>query len=135
MNRSTREQGFTLVELLVSLAILAVALGVLFGAISDALDRTRKDRDDALASSLAQSLLARAGIERTLRAEDLNGTYANGMRWHLSIAPYGSAGDAKAWPVTAFLVRATILWTDNSQTHSKTLSTLRLLAPVPSNDE
>jgi prepilin-type N-terminal cleavage/methylation domain-containing protein len=135
MNRGAREEGFTLVELLVSLAILAVALGVLFGAISDALDRTRKDRDDALAGSLAQSLLARAGIERSLRAEDLNGTYANGMRWRLSIAPYGSTDDAKAWPVAAFVVRATVSWTDNSQTHSKTLSTLRLLPPAQTNVE
>ena len=49
-------RGFTLVELLVSLAILSVALAVLFGAISSSLDRTRKERDDAAATSLAQSL-------------------------------------------------------------------------------
>jgi len=52
-------RGFTLVELLVSLAILSVALAVLFGAISSSLDRTRKERDEASATSLVQSLLAR----------------------------------------------------------------------------
>ncbi|MEJ1968867.1 MAG: type II secretion system protein [Rhizomicrobium sp.] len=69
MNSGRRADGFTLVELLVSLAILAVALSVLFGAVSSALDRTRKDRNDALASSLVQSLLERAGGDRPLRAD------------------------------------------------------------------
>ncbi len=91
MNSGRRADGFTLVELLVSLAILAVALSVLFGAVSSALDPRwtvpRKDRNDALASSLVQSLLERAGGDRPLRADA--GVYSNGMRWRLVVTPYG----------------------------------------------
>jgi type II secretion system protein I len=124
-----REDGFTLVELLVSLAILAVALGVLFSAISSSLDRTRKERDDALAASLVQSLLARTGTDRPLRAGEDGGTYSNGMEWRLAIAPFGNADDSKAWNLRAFRVRATVSWTDNGQVRSKSLSTIRLLPP------
>src|SRR3569833_3731510 len=100
-----RERGFTLVELLVSLAILAVALGVLFSAISSALDRTRKYRDEALAGALVQSLLARTGTDRPLRAGEDSGGYSNGMRWRVAVTPYGSGDHAQAWPVSAIAVR------------------------------
>src|SRR3569832_1892461 len=126
-----RERGFTLVELLVSLAILAVALGVLFSAISSALDSTRKDRDEALAGSLVQSLLARTGTDRPLRAGEDSGVYSNGMRWRVAIAPYGSGDDAKVWRMNAFAVRATVSWSDNGNFRSNSLSTLRMAAPPP----
>jgi prepilin-type N-terminal cleavage/methylation domain-containing protein len=128
---SRHEDGFTLVELLVSLAILAVALGVLFGAISSALDRTRKDRDDALAGALVQSLLARAGTDRAIHPGEDGGTYSNGMQWQLTVAPYGNGDDTKAWNMTAYSVRATVSWSDNGNARSKSLTTLRLLAPPP----
>ncbi|MEJ1968868.1 MAG: hypothetical protein WDN03_09615 [Rhizomicrobium sp.] len=46
------------------------------------------------------------------------------------MTPYGNSGDAKAWPVSAFLVRAAVSWVDGAQTHTKSLSALRLVAPV-----
>ncbi|HXC56389.1 MAG TPA: prepilin-type N-terminal cleavage/methylation domain-containing protein [Rhizomicrobium sp.] len=124
-----REQGFTLVELLVSLAILSIALAVLFGAISTSLDRTRKSRDEALAASLVQSLLVRAGNDRPLAPGETSGVYSNGFRWHLSVRPYGNADDAKAWHLSAYLVRATVAWPGQAQ--GRTLTTLRLVPPPP----
>src|SRR6266481_8457676 len=121
------ERGFTLVELLVSLAILSIALAVLFGAISNSLDRTRKERDEALAASLVQSLLTRAGAERPLDVGESSGVYSNGYHWRLVIRPYGAGDDAKAWPVTALLVRATVSWGDGEQERSRSLTALRLV--------
>jgi len=120
------ERGFTLVELLVSLAILTIALSVLFGTISSALDRTRKSRDEAVAASLAQSLLARATVAPPVLGETY-GTYANGFRWQLAVRPYGNAADAKAWHVSAYQMRATVLWPGGT----RSLSALRLTPPPP----
>jgi type II secretion system protein I len=122
-------RGFTLVELLVSLAILAVALAVLMGAISDSLDRVRRDRGDGAALSIAQSLLDRAGTDQPLRAAE--GEETGGYRWSLSVSPYGNADDAKAWNVTARLVRATVRWRDGAQIRTRSLLALKLLAPSP----
>lgn len=121
------ERGFTLVELLVSLAILAIALAALFGAISDSLDRVRRDRSDGAATALAQSLLDRAGIELPLRSGEGE---AGAYRWTLTVRPYGDGDDAKAWHTNAQLVRATVRWRDGALTRSRSLLALKLV-PVP----
>ena len=120
------ERGFTLVELLVSLAILTIALAVLFGAISSSLDRTRRSRDDAVASSLVQSLLTRANAG-PVAPGDADGAYSNGFRWHLSVKRYGGTDDAKARHMSAYRVRATVSWPDGA----RSLSALRLVPPPP----
>ena len=120
-----RQDGFTLIELLVSLAILAIAFSVLFGAISSSLDRARRNKDDAVAVSLVQSLLTRAGAAQNLSPGETGGVYSNGFHWRLTVRPYGDAADAKAWKVSAYAVRATVSWPGGE--HS--LSTLRLIPP------
>jgi type II secretion system protein I len=120
------ERGFTLIELLVSLAILTIALAVLFGTIATSLDRTRKSRDEAVASSLVQSLMARATVAPPTLGET-HGTYSNGFRWQLAIRPYGNAADTKAWHMSAYQVRATVSWPEGA----RALSTLRLVPPPP----
>ena len=119
-------RGFTLVELLVSLAILSVALAVLFSAISSSLDRTRKERDDAAATSLVQSLLALGSAGQSPG----EGIYPNGYRWALAVTPYGTSDDDKARHVLAFRIRAMVSWRDGDQVRSKSLSALRIV-PLP----
>ncbi|HEY2034722.1 MAG TPA: type II secretion system protein [Rhizomicrobium sp.] len=126
---SRNERGFTLIEVLVALAILAVSLAVVFQIISSALDRARKDRDEATASALVQSLLARVGSEIPLREGERDGVYSNGFRWDVRIARYGTAEDRKAWPVDAFAVRAEVSWRDGTRTQTRALSTLRVAQP------
>jgi len=119
-------EGFTLVELLVSLAILAIALAVLFGAIGQSLDRVRRDKDEAVAAALVQSLLARAGAEPRLAAGATDGDYSNGFHWRLIVRPYGNTDDSKAWGMSAYSVSATVSWRGGE----RTLTTLRLVPPV-----
>jgi general secretion pathway protein I len=129
MNKRPSERGFTLVELLVALAILGVALGVLFTAISASLDRTRESRNEMIATSLVQSLLARAGTERTLASGTTSGTYTNGFRWRLRVRPYGDDDDRKAWSADAYVVEASVSWQHGAVTHLRRLTTLRIVPP------
>jgi general secretion pathway protein I len=121
-----RESGFTLPEVIVALAVAALALSGLFDLVSEGLNRTGQAEAMAEAGSLAQSLLARPGSELPIAPGTTTGEFSNGYRWRLQVAPYGDAGDQRAWPVAAYTVSAEISWGTVPQQRSLLLSTLRL---------
>ena len=90
------------------------------------LDRVRRDKDEAVAAALVQSLLARAGAEPRLAAGATDGDYSNGFHWRLIVRPYGNTDDSKAWGMSAYSVSATVSWRGGE----RTLTTLRLVPPV-----
>ena len=125
------EAGFTLVEVVAALAILALSLSVLFGLLSDGLRRTGQAEAMAEAGSLAQSLLARVGTGLPIRPGVTAGELQNGARWRLRMEPYGDAADRLMWPVDAYTVSAEIAWGDGTHEQSVVLTTLRLAPKAP----
>jgi general secretion pathway protein I len=85
--RRRRERGFTLIEIIVALAILAVALGALFEAFSGGLRATAAVGRQAATVMLAQSLLDRIGQDIPLAAGEQAGVSEDGLRWSIVIAP------------------------------------------------
>ena len=131
MNSAARpdESGFTLVEVLVSLAILGVSLAVLLNAFSGGLDRARDTKDEMTASMLAQSLLDQIGTTVALREGDTSGQFDNGYSWQIRSAPYGTYDDRQAWRANPMMVTVTVRWDDGAPPHALTLTTLRLAPP------
>ncbi|GGF51447.1 type II secretion system protein I [Aliidongia dinghuensis] len=117
------EAGFTLVEVLVAFAILAVTLGFLMHVISNVLDRTGEADARAGALQVAQSLIDRIGADLPLEDGGRDGDSGRHYRWHVEIAPYGDADDRSAWPAAAHHVTVTVAWGDHG---SLSLSTLKL---------
>jgi general secretion pathway protein I len=125
------EAGFTLVEIIVALAILSISLGLLLNVISSGMWRSSQAQNLSEANSLAQSLLARVGADLPIEPTQRVGEFASGFRWRLSIEPYGSSVDREQWPTGAYMVTAQVLWgADQANERSVTLSTLRL-GPKP----
>src|SRR5437773_11599039 len=81
-HRREGEAGFTLVEVIVALAILSLGLSVLLGVISGSLRQTADAARMAEASALAQSLLAEVGTDLQIKPEQRSGQFRNGYRWH-----------------------------------------------------
>lgn len=81
--------GFTLLEVLVALAILALALAAVLGAVADSL--AGADRAQALlrATLAAQALLDGAGLDRPLHPGRHSGIAPDGAGWSLEITPAG----------------------------------------------
>lgn len=120
------ESGFTLVEVIVALAMLSIGLSVLLGVISGSLRQTSDAARMAEASALAQSLLAEVGTELPIKAEERAGEFPNGYRWRLKMEPCGDATEREEWPVGAYKVLAEIEWEDSAQRRSYLLTSLRL---------
>jgi general secretion pathway protein I len=119
-------EGFTLVEIVVALAILALSAAVLLDQISNGI--AQASRADAIseAGMLAQSLLARVGTELPLRQGQLTGQYSSRYRWELHVTPTGDATDLRALPVSAYMVVVEVFWGDGMQERSIALRTLRI---------
>jgi general secretion pathway protein I len=120
------ETGFTLIEMLVALAIVALSMAVLLRVISDNLERARRARDELAAMSLVQSLLARSSTGVPQPGVS-TGRFGNGFFWRLETEPLGGAGEKAGWPVNAVTVAATVSWRDAGESGSRTLTTLRVI--------
>lgn len=120
------EAGFTVVEVVIALTILALALSVLLNVMSNSIRQTGQAETAAEAGSLAQSLLAKIGTELPLRSGQITGQSDRGFRWRVQIDPYGEGTDRREWPIAAHQVLSEVVWSDGLQQRSLVLTTLRL---------
>jgi general secretion pathway protein I len=121
-----RDAGFTLVEVIVALAILSLGLSVLLGQMSGGLQQVASAEKMAEAGSLAQSLLAEVGNDLPIKVEERDGQFPNGYRWHLKMLPYGGAKEREEWPIGIYSVVAEVEWEEGAQRRAYALTTLRL---------
>jgi general secretion pathway protein I len=124
-SRLEQEAGFTLVEVIVALAMLSVGLTMLLGLISSSLKQTASAERMAEASSLAQALMDEVGVDLTVNPEQRDGQFANGYRWHLKMLPYGDAKEREEWPVSVYTISTEVEWEDGTERRSYVLTTLR----------
>jgi general secretion pathway protein I len=124
--RARGDDGFTLVEVIVAIAILSVGLSVTLGMTSGSVRQLGKAKKVAEAGALAQSLLARVGTELHVKEGESNGQFPNGYAWRLKISKYGDAAERERWPVGAYVVSAQIEWEDHEEKRDFALTTLRL---------
>ena len=121
-----REAGFTLVEVIVALAMLSAGLSLLLGLISNSLRQTASAQRMAGAGSLAQSLMAEVGTDLPIRPEVRDGQYPNGYRWHLKMQPFDGTRDHEDRPVGLYSISAEVEWEEGTERRFYALTTLRL---------
>ncbi len=112
-----RQQGFSLLEILVAFSILALSLGVLMQIFSGATRNADLARDQTRATALAQSLLASTHVEPILTASENSGTTDDGLRWRIEVAPFEDADEPGAPPampmptsLDLWLIKARVAW-------------------------
>ncbi|MBK1644995.1 general secretion pathway protein GspH [Thiocapsa imhoffii] len=126
-----RERGFSLLEVLVAFAILAISLGVLMQIFTQASRATLISSQYSRAASLVESKLNAVGDEIPLEEGVVTGDPEGGIHWEIVIqsVELDELFGSEAAPITPFRVTATALWQDGAQVRRVTLSTLRLGAP------
>lgn len=122
------QAGFSLLEVLVAFAILAVSLGVLMNIFAQSARTTILASQYSRAASLAEARLNAVGTaEIPLEEGVFSGDPEGGIAWEVSILPVPLGEEFTVEPLaTPYRVNATALWQDGGQARSVTLSTLRL---------
>ncbi len=119
--------GFTLIEVLVALAIAALGLGALMVAASQGLGTLRTADNYIEATHRAQSRLATVGTELPVKEGDWSGDDGGGFGWRVQAHPV-PGGDAKA-PFVPYDVVVTIVWTSEGKPKTVSLQSQRLGPP------
>lgn len=134
MPKRQAQAGYTLIEIIVAFAILALGLTLLLGTLSGATRQVRQAGDAGRAALHAQSLLAEFGElpQVGARAGELeNGRY----RWRLDVAPWNDpaprSGPPRIDPAAARLLRLQLQveWGEGGPRQRVQLSSLRLVVP------
>jgi general secretion pathway protein I len=132
--RRDAQAGYTLIEIIVAFAVLALGLTLLLGTLSGATRQVRQAGDAGRAALHAQSLLAEFGElpQPGTRAGDLeDGRY----RWRLQVAPWNDPaprrGPQRIDPNAARLLhlQLQVEWGDGGPRQRVQLSSLRLAVP------
>ena len=124
--RIRHDRGFTLVEVVVAIAILALMAGIIFRVNFDSIRNVHRADALANASMLAQSLIAKVGTELPLREGETRGQSGAGLQWRVQMKRYGDAADRAQWPLAAYTVTAEVTLRDGPDTQPVALMTLRL---------
>jgi prepilin-type N-terminal cleavage/methylation domain-containing protein len=110
------EDGFTLIETLVALVIVAIGFGFAFTALPAGLGAQDHARHLDAAASLAQSLL-------DLPPASLQGEEA-GFAWRIDTSPLGTTSSVAA--LRAHIVRVNVHWQEGGNDRSIAVQSVRL---------
>jgi len=127
-------RGFTLIEVIVAFAVLALALTLLLGTLSGAARQVRWADDAGRAALHAQSLLDQTGVGEALQPGQREGEFEDGRyRWSLQVEPWRDQTTQDATlldPVAPRLMRLTLAvqWGDGGPRQQLQLQSLRLVA-------
>lgn len=130
-----RQHGYTLIEVIVAFALLALALTLLLGTLSGAVRQVRWSGDAGRAALHAQSLLDTVGVGVPLQAGERDGQFEDGRyRWVLAVAPWQEPLPPNV-PRTPsrnqlFEVALSVQWGDGGPRERLELRSLRLV-PAP----
>ncbi len=83
------QRGYSLLEVIVAFAILALALSLLLGTLTGGTRQVRRADLASQATLYAQSFLAQQGVAMPLHVQHQQGQFENGrFRWMLETRPY-----------------------------------------------
>ena len=129
MTDRRRAAGFTLVEVLVALVILAIASGFAFRTVSGSFDRLSQAESEQQAVTIAESILARLGHDLAVQPGRLTGTEGR-MRWRLDVGA-ALADPPPASGLAAYPVQVLVDWQDGRTPGKLRLQSVQL-GPEPS---
>jgi len=121
-----RQAGFSLLEVVVAFAILALTLGTLIEIFSRAMNTTALSATYSRAATLAEARLNAVGIDIPLEPGTYGGEPEDGLAWEVQIQPYELPDVDWELPAQPYRITAVVAWDMAEGGRQVVLSTLRL---------
>ena len=126
-----RAGGFSLLEVIAAIAVLAIAFAALMQVAGSAMSLTARANERTQAALRARSLLDGAFIMDPVREGSSDGRFDDTYRWRMNVTPYVAA-DAGADPTAGgsrmYRLDVDVLWGDEGHERRAHFSTLRFAA-------
>jgi len=130
-NQVNKQKGFSLLEILIAFSILAISLGILLKIFSAGINTAVVSEDYTAAVQIAESLMAKTGLESPLQAGEDSGTENEKYEWQVLVTPYlfnPDNLDEMTITTTLFKVKVIVNWDiEKTKRRQIELTTLKLV--------
>ena len=136
---SRGQRGYTLIEVVVAFALLAFAMTLLLGSLTNATKQVRAASDFGRAALHAQSLLDQAGVGEALEVGQRDGEIEGGRyRWEMNVAPFRDPSAPPRQPQVLgapqlLQLELIMRWGKGGPRETLRLQSLRLMTPTDIN--
>lgn len=131
LKQVNKQQGFSLLEILIAFSILALSLGILLKIFSTGVNTAVVAEDYTAAVQIAESLMAKTGVETPLQTNQASGLENEKYHWQVEVSPFEfnpENVDPTALTAVLFKVKVTVSWgDDNVNDRQIELTTLKLI--------
>lgn len=126
-----KQNGFSLLEILIAFSILALSLGILLKIFSGGVNNAVVAEDYTAAIQIAESLMAETGVETPLQAGQDSGLENEKYHWQVEVSPFEfnpEKVDTTTIRAVLFKVKVIVSWgDDNANDRQIALTTLKLI--------
>ena len=107
------QKGFTLLEVIIAVAIMGAALAILLGAVNRNLVQASKSKNQSIAQALAQQVMTQIELEGYPEVGQDQGNFEDfpGFAWYVNVLPY----DIEQLGTEIRIVMVDIAWDEGRQ--------------------
>lgn len=115
-----KNKGFSLLEILVAFTIMAVSLGIVLKIFSSGVNTAIISEDYIIATQIAESLMAKTGIEEPLSIGEKSGTEGGKYQWRVTVEQYNKPDIEEESETELLNVQVIVTW-GNEQQYARTV--------------
>lgn len=124
-----RQRGFSLLEVIAAVLLLAIAFGVLMQVAGSSLNLTRRAAERSEAALWARSKLDSAFALEPVRRGHSEGRFDATYRWQLDVTPWPGGPALPNWQL--YQLALVVSWGEGGQQRHARFTTLRLVGNSP----